>query len=135
MAVLGVAACCTLAGTAASGQGRFLGREDILLYGLGLRVDPATQTVPKDIATIVSTYLQAPQAVDGLPPFAPDAVVKATLRGPGLPTPLDLQTSPNSPFSIPPLAVAGESTRSRTSAWRARGSCCSGPRPKPRASP
>ena len=77
------------------------------VYGLGLRVEPATQTVPKDIATIVSTYLQAPQAPPSLPPFAPDAVVKGTLRGPGLPSPLDLQTAPNSPFNIPPLTVAG----------------------------
>jgi hypothetical protein len=87
--------------------GRFLGKEDILVYGLGLRVDPVTQTVPKDIATIVSTYLEAPTQPSNLPPFAPDAVVKATLRGPGLQSALDLQAQPNSPFNIPPLTVAG----------------------------
>jgi 5-hydroxyisourate hydrolase-like protein (transthyretin family) len=87
--------------------GRFLGKEDILIYGLGLRVEPVTQTVPKDIATIVSTYLQAPQVPSNLPPFAPDAVVKGTLRGPGLQNALDLQVQPNSPFNIPPLTVAG----------------------------
>ena len=90
--------------------GRFLAKEDILIYGLGLRVDPVTQTVPKDIATIVSTYLQAPQVPPSLPPFAPDAVVKGTLRGPGLQSALDLQTAPNSPFNIPPLTVAGTYT-------------------------
>ncbi|MGE5199651.1 MAG: hypothetical protein ACM3H9_08425, partial [Rhodospirillaceae bacterium] len=95
------------AGTALAQDGRFLAREDIILYGLGLRVEPATQTVPKDIATIVSTFLQAPQQPQGLPPFAPDAVVKATLRGPGLPNALELAVQPNSPFNIPPLTVAG----------------------------
>ena len=53
-----------------------------MLLGAGLAVEPARQTVPKDIATIVSTFLAAPDVPDQpLPPFAPDAVVKATLRG------------------------------------------------------
>ena len=100
--------CITAIPLSAFGQSdRFLGKEDILVYGLGLRVEPVTQTVPKDIATIVSTYLQAPQMPQGLPPFAPDAVVKGTLRGPGLTSPLDLSVQPNSPFNIPPLTVAG----------------------------
>src|SRR5262249_51347953 len=34
-------------------------------------------------------------------------VVKATLRGPALAAPLELTVQPNSPFNIPPLAVAG----------------------------
>ena len=106
-----VIALCALAALAAgpafAQDARFLAKEDILLYGLGLRVEPATQTVPKDIATIVSTFLQAPQQPQDLPPFAPDAVVKATLRGPGLPNALDLAVQPNSPFNIPPLTVAG----------------------------
>ncbi|MBI5756426.1 MAG: hypothetical protein HZA12_05815 [Nitrospirae bacterium] len=41
-------------------EGRFLGSEEIILYGVGLKVDPAHQVVPKDMATIVSTYMQAP---------------------------------------------------------------------------
>ena len=60
----------------AQSQPRFLGRAEILLYGAGLRVEPAHQTVPKDIATIVSTLLQASNSPD-LPPFPPDAVVHA----------------------------------------------------------
>src|SRR4029077_16852789 len=77
-------------------------------YGIGLTVAPAQQTVPKDIATIVSTFLQAPnQPGVQLPPFAPNAVVMATLSGPSLPTPVDLTIQPNSPFNIPPLSVAG----------------------------
>jgi hypothetical protein len=103
-ALLALAAMATVA---SAQTGRFLGKEDILVYGLGLRVDPVVQTVPKDIATIVSTYLQAPNQPSNLPPFAPDAVVKATLRGPGLTNALDLQVQPNSPFNIPPLTVAG----------------------------
>ena len=63
--------------------GRFLAKEDILLYGIGLKIEPAQQTVPKDIATIVSTMFVAPQVPGNLPPFAPDAAVKGTLRGPG----------------------------------------------------
>src|SRR5262245_55426626 len=97
-----------LAPATSSAQGRFLAKEDILLYGVGLTVAPPEQTVPKDLATIVSTFLQAPSNPDvALPPFAPDAVVKATLRGPALAAPLELTVQPNSPFNIPPLAVAG----------------------------
>ena len=98
------------ADASAQTPGRFLGKEDILVYGLGLRVEPTTQTVPRDIATIVSTYLQAPQIPGSLPPFAPDAVVKATLRGPSLQAPLELSVAPNTPFNIPPLTVAGTHT-------------------------
>ena len=87
---------------------RFLARADILLYGITLKSEPAEQTVPKNIATIVSTLLNAPGQTDSdIPPFAPDAVVMATLRGPSLPRPLDLTTRANSPFNIPALTVAG----------------------------
>jgi len=93
---------------AAQTPARVLGREEILLYGLGLRVEPSTQVVPKDIATIVSTYLQAPSDPGAqLPPFAPDAEIRATLRGPTFQTPVDLTTKPNSPFTIPPLTTPG----------------------------
>ncbi|MEQ1868664.1 MAG: Ig-like domain-containing protein [Vicinamibacterales bacterium] len=94
----------------AAQSARFLAKEDILLYGLGLKIEPAQQTVPKDIATIVSTMFVAPQVPGNLPPFAPDAVVKATLRGPTFPTPIELTVKPNTPFNIPPLTVAGKHT-------------------------
>jgi hypothetical protein len=68
---------------------------------------PAEQTVPKDIATIVSTYLQAPNVPGNLPPFAPDAEVRATLTGPSFATPRELVVRPNMPFDIPPLTVPG----------------------------
>ncbi|MBI5756420.1 MAG: hypothetical protein HZA12_05785 [Nitrospirae bacterium] len=41
-------------------EARFLGSEEIILYGVGLKVEPAQQVVPKDMATIVSTYMQVP---------------------------------------------------------------------------
>ena len=89
-------------------QDRFLGKEDIVLLGLGLRVEPDHQVVPRDIATIVSTFLSAPTPPAGqLAPFAPDAIVKGTLRGPGVGTGLELTATPNSPFNIPPLGTAG----------------------------
>ena len=91
-------------------SGRFLAKEDIVLLGLGLRVEPAQQTVPKDIATIVSTFLGAPTQPGELPPFGPNTVVKATLRGPSLATPLELTATANSPFNIPPLSVPGRHT-------------------------
>src|SRR5438552_3514098 len=96
----------------AAGQGtqRFLAKEDVLLYGIGLKVEPAQQTVPKDIATIVSTFLQAPQTPDDVPQFAPDAEVVGTLRGPSLTQPIELHVKPNTPFHIPPLSVAGTYT-------------------------
>ena len=86
---------------------RTLGREDIKVYGIGLKVAPATQTVPKDIATIVSTFLQASTLPDNVPPFAADAEVVATLRGPSFATPVELRVKPNSPFNIPPMTVPG----------------------------
>ncbi len=52
----------------------------------------------------------APQVPGNLPPFAPDAVIKATLRGPTFPTPIELTAKPNTPFNIPPLTVAGMHT-------------------------
>jgi hypothetical protein len=89
-------------------QDRFLGKEDIVLLGLGLRVEPDHQVVPRDIATIVSTFLSAPTPPAGqVAPFAPDAVVKGTLRGPGVGNGLELTATPNSPFNIPPLSTAG----------------------------
>ncbi len=103
-AVLGIAA-------RAGAQDRFLGKQDILIYGYGLRAEPERQVVPKDIATIVSTFLQAPGAPQGdVPAFAPDAVLKATLRGPAVGNGLELTTRPNTPFTIPPLGVAGVHT-------------------------
>src|SRR4051794_13953242 len=79
----------------AQSASRFLAKADILLYGIALKVEPSDQTVPKNIATIVSTFLTAPSQIgETLPPFAPDAVVMATLRGPSFPSPLDLTTAP-----------------------------------------
>src|SRR5688572_9972900 len=107
-AVLTVTAGVSLS---AQRQGRFLAKEDIILLGLGLRVEPAHQTVPKDIATIVSTFLQSSaQPGAEAPPFAPGAVIKGTLRGPSFAQPMDLETAPNTPFNIPPLGVKGVHT-------------------------
>src|SRR5262245_47030297 len=86
---------------------RFLAKEQIVLYGIGLKAEPARQVVPKDIATIVSTFLQAPSLPGGLSPFPPDAEVRATLRGPSFAGPQELVVKPNTPFNIPPLSVAG----------------------------
>jgi len=88
--------------------GRWLAQEQILLYGLGLRAEPEQQTVPKDIATIVSTYLQAPDSIpDGTLPIPEDAEVRATLRGPSLPGPVELVTRVNEHFEIQPFQRAG----------------------------
>ena len=88
-------------------QPRFLAKEEIAFFGIGLKAEPARQVVPKDIATIVSTFLQAPTLPDGLPPFAPSAEVRATLRGPSFAEAQELVVSPNTPFNIPPLTVPG----------------------------
>jgi 5-hydroxyisourate hydrolase-like protein (transthyretin family) len=103
------------AGTAMAGagqqpttDGRFLGREEIRLYGLNLTVTPAEQVVPKDIATIVSTFLQAPAPTEQtVSPFASDAEVRATLRGPSFATPLELAVKPGNPFNIPAMKIPG----------------------------
>src|SRR4051812_38967523 len=92
-------------------QDRVLGKEDIFLYGFGLRVEPDHQVVPKDIATTVSTFLASgtPPAGD-VPPFAPDAIVKGIIFGPGYPNGLELTAKPNTPFNIPPIGVPGTYT-------------------------
>jgi len=93
---------------AAASDARFLAREDIVLYGMQLSAAPAKQTVPKNIATIVSTFMQVPTLPAGqIPPLPADATVKATLRGPGLPDPVELSVAANSPFTIPPMTVPG----------------------------
>ncbi len=111
-----------------------LGRDDIRLLGVGLRVTPARQVVPKDIATIVSTYLQAPTLPDSpLPPFAADAIVRGTLRGPGFAKPIEITARPNTP--VQPAAVLGRGTlhaRHDPPRERRRGAAL---RHRPRASP
>ncbi len=104
-----VLALLTGAATAHAQQApRFLAKEDIRLYGIGLKVEPATQVVPRDIATIVSAFLQVPGAPPSeVPAFAPGAEVVATLRGPSLPQPVELRTTPNTPFNLPAFGVAG----------------------------
>src|SRR5437899_8824669 len=106
-AVAALVVCAAAPSVHAQRAGRFLAKEDIILLGVGLRVEPAQQTVPKDIATIVSTFLQAPNQPGDLPAFSPDAVVKATLRGPAFADAVELTARPNSPLNIPPLPVAG----------------------------
>ncbi len=104
-AVLAVAAFSADAGAA---QGTSLAREQVLLYGIGLEAAPVRQTVPKDIATIVSTLLKAPALPPGASLGLPaDTVVKAELRGPSFPGPLTLTTRAGTPFGIPPLPRAG----------------------------
>src|SRR5690242_10825775 len=105
-----LAVCAVFASAPARAQDRFLGKDDIILLGLGLTAQPDHQVVPKDVATIVSTFLAAGTPPGTLPPFAPDAIVKATLRGPSAPNGLDLTAAPNAPFNIPPLGVPGVHT-------------------------
>lgn len=103
--LLGFSMSC---GQAQANEVRWLAQEQILLYGLGLRAEPAHQTVPKNIATIVSTYLQAPDTIpDGTLPVPEDTEVRATLRGPSLPGPIELVTKVNEHFEIQPLQMAG----------------------------
>jgi hypothetical protein len=110
-AALLVSICTAMASSsslrAQQSEPRFLAKEQIALFGIGLKAEPARQVVPKDIATIVSTFLQAPTLPDGLPAFPPDAEVRATLRGPSFAEAQELVVKPNTPFNIPPLTVAG----------------------------
>lgn len=108
VAILLITGILLPSGITLADQGRWLAQEQILLYGLGLRAEPAHQTVPKDIATVVSTYLQTPDSIpDGTLPIPEDAEVRATLRGPSLPEPVELATGVNGHFDIPPLHIAG----------------------------
>ena len=104
---IGVAMASFSPAAAQQGPPRFLAKEQIVLYGIGLTAQPARQVVPKNIATIVSTLLQAPALPDGLPAFPPDAEIRATLRGPTFAGAHELIVTPNTPFAIPPLTVPG----------------------------
>jgi hypothetical protein len=106
--ILATAMILSVADMAGADQRRWLSSDQIYLYGLGLRAEPAHQTVPKDIATIVSTYLQAPDTIpQGVLPIPADAEVRATLRGPSLAGPVELVTRVNEHFEIAPLQRAG----------------------------
>ncbi|MGE3957098.1 MAG: Ig-like domain-containing protein [Vicinamibacterales bacterium] len=95
---------------AAHAQSAFLGKAEISLYGIGLSVQPESQTVPKGYATIVSTFLQAAAPPQSLPPFPAGSEVRGTLRGPSFQQPVELVAAPNSPFTIPVLTVPGPHT-------------------------
>ncbi|MEQ1871645.1 MAG: hypothetical protein ABL961_16640, partial [Vicinamibacterales bacterium] len=102
-AALAIAACVGASSARADDA-----KEQIHLYGIKLTAAPAKQVVPRDIATIVSTLLQSPTLPGGTSsPIPEDAEVRATLRGPSLEKDLELVTTPNGQFKIPPLTVAG----------------------------
>ena len=67
--------------TEAQEAGRFLGREEIRLLGLGMEVTPAHQSVPKDVATIVSTFLHLPASQGSEVSLFPPGTVLRALRG------------------------------------------------------
>ncbi len=118
-AFLGVRTIAAAPAAGGQAQGRFVAKEDILLFGLSLHVEcnpnevpdadgtVVCQTVPKGFATAVPTMFVAPQLPENIPSFGPDAVIKGTLRGPSFPTPIELTALPNTPFSIPAMSVAG----------------------------
>ncbi len=106
--LLGILAAISLAlGTTPAHAERVLGHGEIVLYGLGLKVEPERQVVPKNIATVVSAYLQAPVLPGQVSPLPADAVVRATLTGPSFAAPKELTARPNEPLPVPPLTVPG----------------------------
>ncbi len=80
-----------------------LAEGEITVKGLSLQVEPAQQSVPLNVSTVVNTgfTVDSPRLLKGM-------VVKAELQGRGLKSPITLSTLPNHPFSIPGLSVKGD---------------------------
>src|SRR6266478_525439 len=82
------------------------------IVGMRLSVDPATLTVPKDIATQINTQLTftanaGVDATNALAALTTDTTVEGELRGPGIPA-VRLSVKPGQPISIPALALPGD---------------------------
>src|ERR1700676_318555 len=71
------------------------------LLGVSVEVSPSALTVPRSIPSQLNT------AVSNGANLPSNAVVRATLRGPSFPTPLEITTTPAQPLPIPPLSQAG----------------------------
>jgi hypothetical protein len=89
-----------------------LGRGELRIAGLQLRIDPAQQTVPRNQSTGLATKLVDPLAPDDPAPVLPPSVsaglvVRGELVGPGLQAPLTLATAAGELLHVPPLLLAG----------------------------
>ena len=86
---------------------------DFEILGLGLAVEPAVLTVPRDIPTRIEARLAAPEAADApdveeaLRALRGQARVRALLRGPNL-APQTIEVRPGDPIPIPAFALAGD---------------------------
>ena len=83
------------------------GREDIVLLGAGLRVEPARQTVPKTSPRSSARSCRRRRCRTAAAAVRARRGGPATLRGPSFAAPIELTSRPNTPFNIPPLTVAG----------------------------
>ncbi|HEX7314765.1 MAG TPA: LamG-like jellyroll fold domain-containing protein [Pyrinomonadaceae bacterium] len=84
---------------------------DLDLLGLAVTAGPATQSVPKNVQTVVQTSVQTPVGFDaslliGL--LNPLYRVRGELTGPSLNGPVTIEARIGSPLQIPPLTRAGE---------------------------
>ncbi|HQU82396.1 MAG TPA: Ig-like domain-containing protein [Pyrinomonadaceae bacterium] len=81
------------------------------LIGLVGTVAPATQTVPKNIATAVNTSIQIPDGEDPAPILAglnPNYRIRGELVGPSLTSPLTIEAPLGSALPIPALQNVGD---------------------------
>lgn len=85
-----------------------LTQETIYVLGAQLLPDPVHQTTPKNTATGIQMALVASDpAAGGLPQLPADAVVRASMRGPGFPKAIELTGLPGQLLLIPPAPLKG----------------------------
>ncbi|MFN0124808.1 MAG: carboxypeptidase regulatory-like domain-containing protein, partial [Blastocatellia bacterium] len=91
--------------------GAALATADFDLIGLAVRVDPATQTVPKNTPTGILTSLQLPEGADPGPILAslnPNYRIRGDLSGPSFTGPRIVEAKIGDPLLIPPMNQAGD---------------------------
>lgn len=87
---------------------------DFDIVGVGLKVSPEYQAVPKGIASKVNASFEAAgfNLEDLVAQLPSDYTVQAELSGPSFQTPMHLVTKPGAGFDLPTLAVTGRYTLS-----------------------
>ena len=90
---------------------QILASADFNLIGLVGTVNPATQTVPKNIPTAVLTSVQVPEGTDTAPIIAqlnPNYRIRGELSGPSFTSPRVVEARIGQPIQIPPMPNVGD---------------------------
>ncbi len=124
--MLCVAAAMLALGSPAGAAQDVLASGELRIVGVQLFVAPATQTVPRNQATALTTQLvdSAHPATALTDPSLDDCIVKGELSGPGLDGTQTLSTRPGDALPIPPLLASGTYVVDRLRLERCAGDAC-----------